>query len=256
MALKPTDRQFDVLDELAVRAIHGDRDAADAAMRVAAPLLAQLAQRLVREYNLTRNVEKEDVRADVDHGAARALAEYNPARGRAANWIVYVAARHARRASGGYFSTIGAARVAGWGGAKALDFEDPVFRGYTPLGEVDENGDAIEDRLSGVVGSERAEREERWRAAQRIGKMFRRLTPREREVVRRRFGLPPRPKDIGSYRRARRLGSSRAESYDEIAASMGLTGEWVRNILKRVIPQIGLENLPAPVPRNRLPIEP
>lgn len=251
--MTPTDPEFAILDDLAIRARAGDGEAGNAAMRVAAPLLDAIARQLVRHFNLWKRAD--DVRADVDHEAAKALARYDPGQGRAAVYIVKTARLGALRKARDYFSPVGA-RAAGKD--RALNFNDPVFKGYVPFGEASSGDDdgGIEERLPGDLGTERTERERRRAAAQRIGKLLQRLPPLEQEVTRRRFGIPPRARELAPSRRGARLATNRAETYDEIAESLGTTRQTITNILKRVLPTLGLENLPAPVGRNRLPIAP
>lgn len=250
--MKATDSTFDVVDELAFRAVNGDRQAADAAIRVLEPLLAKIARQVAKKAG-GRRVE-DDVYGDVLLGAAKALTRYDGGRGRAAVFVEKTARLYAKQRSHGYLSQIAAHKRE----RTVVDFDQPAFRGYTPLSQVDGDGDQIEEQIAGILSSEYADREHRYQVNRWIGyRLWKRLESLEREVTQRKLGIPPRARTLGHLgpnKRAARLATNRPESYDEIARSLGVSRESVRNIVKRAIPKLGLDEMPAPVGRNRLPI--
>ena len=227
--------RHDELNAMGMRAAAGDRQAEAQAIAAIGPLVRSIVTKVVG--NIARLVERRD---DLEQeGFAAATAAIRRYDGRAF-LIPYLRRRvsgHVRTEARAFFSRLGASTPK----RDALDLSRSVFLDYIACGDHCGMAMAAAPDHSDGAAHLRSVRH-------RIMQWLRRLTPAEKDIVLRRWGVPPERASRNRWA-ALRAHHSRRESLAEIGEEYGVSGETIRQIQARALVKLGIQDIPDRVQR-------
>lgn len=226
----------DEIDRLALLAARGDREAEDRVIRAVTPIILKVASRIPSLLWEGMQRHYETVRAEGFLSTVRAIRRYDGRRGRFTAYLKPCLWGDMRRQARQLMSPIGAhARD-----NAVLDLEQPTFTRCV-----------TEEVAARQVTVEHAISQARRSAAARhaLMKRLQRLSPFEREILLRRWGIPVMRASRNEYARQAAI-NVRAESLREIAADYELSSEMIRRLQMRAMARINLDTKPGAASRK------